>query len=124
MLDMGEPVRIVDLAERMIRLSGREVGIDVEVEMVGTRPGEKLHEELRDPEDKPFPTPHPSIIALYPPTLSRDVLELGLAQLDDSMQHYDHNVIRATLFDLASRRGTEVRVPDPVRLPVPTNGFP
>ena len=124
MLDMGEPVRIVDLAERMIRLSGREVGIDVEVELIGTRPGEKLHEELRDPEDEPFPTPHPSIIALHPPTLSRDVLTLGLAQLDDSMQHCDHSVIRANLFDLASRRGNEVRVPDPVRLPVPTNGSP
>ena len=44
-LDMGDPVRIVDLADTMIRLSG-EAGTDVEIEFVGARPGEKLHEEL------------------------------------------------------------------------------
>jgi FlaA1/EpsC-like NDP-sugar epimerase len=123
MLDMGQPVRIVDLAERMIRLSGRQVGTDVEVQVVGTRPGEKLHEELRDPEDPPFPTPHPSIIALYPPTLSTDLLESGLARLGDAVQQCDHEVTRSTLFELVSRRGTEVRLTESDRLPVPTNGF-
>src|SRR5262249_24921289 len=45
-LDMGEPVRIVDLAENMIRLSGKEPGRDVAVEFIGVRPGEKLQEDL------------------------------------------------------------------------------
>ena len=45
-LDMGEPVKIVDLADTMIRLSGKEPGRDVAIEIVGPRPGEKLHEEL------------------------------------------------------------------------------
>jgi len=45
-LDMGEPVKIVDLADTMIRLSGKEPGVDVAIEIVGPRPGEKLHEEL------------------------------------------------------------------------------
>ena len=45
-LDMGEPVRIIDLAHQMIHLSGREPGRDIAVEIVGIRPGEKLHEEL------------------------------------------------------------------------------
>ncbi|HEX6602591.1 MAG TPA: nucleoside-diphosphate sugar epimerase/dehydratase, partial [Solirubrobacterales bacterium] len=45
-LDMGEPVRIVDLAQNMIRLAGYEPGTDIAVEFVGPRPGEKLHEEL------------------------------------------------------------------------------
>lgn len=123
MLDMGEPVRIVDLAERMIRLSGREVGADIDVQVVGVRPGEKLHEELRDPEDPPFPTPHPSVIALYPPSLSADVLRSGLARLYDSVQQSDYSMTRSTLFELVSRRGTEVRIPEVHALSAPTNGF-
>ena len=45
-LDMGEPVRIVDLAEKMIRLSGKEPGRDIAIEFIGPEPGEKLHEVL------------------------------------------------------------------------------
>lgn len=58
-LDMGEPVRIVDLANEMIRLMGREK--DVEVKVTGLRPGEKLHEELSFPVEEMLRTPHPKI---------------------------------------------------------------
>ncbi len=51
MLDMGEPVRIHDLATRMIRLSGQRPGADVEVRVTSVRPGEKLDEQLHDPEE-------------------------------------------------------------------------
>ncbi|MHC5210589.1 MAG: polysaccharide biosynthesis protein [Planctomycetota bacterium] len=50
-LDMGEPIRIVTLAEQMIRLSGFEPGVDVDIVFTGIRPGEKLHEELAHPDE-------------------------------------------------------------------------
>jgi FlaA1/EpsC-like NDP-sugar epimerase len=60
-LDMGEPVRIVDLAEAMIRLSGREPHVDVPIEFSGLRPGEKLFEELSLAEEGAARTRHPKI---------------------------------------------------------------
>ncbi|MCC6224078.1 MAG: polysaccharide biosynthesis protein [Thermoleophilia bacterium] len=60
-LDMGEPVRILDLAHDMIRLSGKEPGRDVPVEIIGVRPGEKLHEELWADGEDAVPTAHPKI---------------------------------------------------------------
>jgi len=61
-LDMGEPVRISDLAADMIRLSGLEVGRDIEIRYVGLRPGEKLFEELHIDGEKHLATSHPKIM--------------------------------------------------------------
>ncbi|MBM4003945.1 MAG: polysaccharide biosynthesis protein [Planctomycetes bacterium] len=61
-LDMGEPVRIVDLARDMIRLSGLELGRDIEIEFTGIRPGEKLFEELHLSGERHLPTSHPKIL--------------------------------------------------------------
>jgi FlaA1/EpsC-like NDP-sugar epimerase len=61
LLDMGDPVRIADLAEDMIRLSGLMVGEDIEVKIVGLRPGEKLYEELHAHGEKHLPTRHSKI---------------------------------------------------------------
>jgi FlaA1/EpsC-like NDP-sugar epimerase len=55
-LDMGEPVRIIDLAETMIRLSGLEPGGDIAIEIVGARPGEKFNEDLLNPYERRQPT--------------------------------------------------------------------
>ncbi len=60
-LDMGEPVKIVDLATNMIRLSGQEPGRDIRIDFVGVRPGEKLHEELWAAGEEAVPTSHPKI---------------------------------------------------------------
>src|SRR3954449_3904809 len=56
-LDMGEPVNIRDLATAMIELSGLVPGKDIEIEVIGRRPGEKLHEQLFNPDERPQPTP-------------------------------------------------------------------
>ncbi|HKD94320.1 MAG TPA: nucleoside-diphosphate sugar epimerase/dehydratase [Gaiellaceae bacterium] len=72
-LDMGEPVRIVDLAQNMIRLSGKEPRLpgdpttgtrDIQIAFVGSRPGEKIHEELWTDDDAVGETPHPKIMRL------------------------------------------------------------
>ena len=61
-LDMGEPVKIMDLAKDMIRLSGLEVGRDVDIAISGMRPGEKLYEELQLDGEECVPTSHPKIM--------------------------------------------------------------
>jgi FlaA1/EpsC-like NDP-sugar epimerase len=61
-LDMGDPIKIVDLAETMIRLSGLEPGRDIAIEFVGQRPGEKFHEELFNPYERLQPTPAQRIV--------------------------------------------------------------
>ncbi len=63
-LDMGEPVKIVDLARDMIRLSGLEPDVDIEIKYVGLRPGEKLYEELITSGEGIVPTPHEKIMVL------------------------------------------------------------
>ena len=61
-LEMGEPVKILDLAQDMIRLSGLEPGRDIAIELVGPRPGEKLHEDLFNPYETPMRTGAPRIL--------------------------------------------------------------
>ncbi len=60
--DMGESVKIIDLAKKMIQLSGLEVGKDIEIKVTGLRPGEKLYEELLAAEENTLPTHHPQIL--------------------------------------------------------------
>jgi FlaA1/EpsC-like NDP-sugar epimerase len=63
-LDMGEPVKIVDLAKNLIRLSGKELGVDAEIVYTGLRPGEKLHEELVIEGEDVVRTTHPKVMKL------------------------------------------------------------
>jgi FlaA1/EpsC-like NDP-sugar epimerase len=81
-LDMGEPVRIVDLAESMIRLSGREPGRDIEIEFVGARPGEKLHEELWADGETVTPSTHEAILLVTRPPIDAEWLEGVLDELE------------------------------------------
>ncbi len=60
--DMGKSVKIVDLARKMIKLSGRELGKDIQIQYTGLRPGEKLYEELLNEQEHFLPTHHPQIL--------------------------------------------------------------
>jgi len=80
-LDMGEPVRIVDLAEQMIRLAGKRPYEDVEIEFVGLRSGEKLYEELFHDSESLAPTDNASIQLATPRVADREVLEHAIDEL-------------------------------------------
>jgi FlaA1/EpsC-like NDP-sugar epimerase len=80
-LDMGEPVKIVELAETMIRLSGKEPRIDVPIEFVGARPGEKLHEELWSQSETVIPSSHEAILLVTRPPIDQEWLEDELEEL-------------------------------------------
>ena len=77
-LDMGEPVKIVDLARQMIRLAGLQPDRDVEIRFTGLRPGEKLHEELFHGEEPPVPTGQPGLL-IAAPRIPADAAILGRA---------------------------------------------
>jgi FlaA1/EpsC-like NDP-sugar epimerase len=81
-LDMGEPVKIIDLARNMIRLSGKEPDRDVPIEFVGARPGEKLYEELWGPDEEVRPTSHPKIMRVKRLGIDPALLEEELAELE------------------------------------------
>jgi FlaA1/EpsC-like NDP-sugar epimerase len=66
MLEMGDPVKIDDLAKRMIRMRGLRPGVDIEIVYTGVRPGEKLHEELVLEDEGSFETEHPMIRRIQP----------------------------------------------------------
>lgn len=80
-LDMGEPVRIMDLATNMIRLSGREPGRDVAIEVTGIRPGEKLSEELFNVDETVTPTRYGKIRRATRPPLDPAALAAGMEEI-------------------------------------------
>jgi FlaA1/EpsC-like NDP-sugar epimerase len=81
-LEMGEQMRIIDLARKVIRLAGRVPDRDVPITITGIRPGEKLAEELYEPEVGSSPTDHPGIRASQPPLPDRDGLLHRLGELE------------------------------------------
>jgi FlaA1/EpsC-like NDP-sugar epimerase len=106
-LDMGAPVRIIDLARRMVELSGMTVRDDdnadgdIAIEVSGLRPGEKLYEELLI-GDNPSPTEHPRIMKAHDDAMAWNKLRLRLAALDVALVANDVNAIRQLLQELVS----------------------
>jgi FlaA1/EpsC-like NDP-sugar epimerase len=87
--DMGESVKIIDLAKKMIQLSGLELGKDIEIKITGLRPGEKLYEELLANEENTVQTHHPQIlIAKVRPTENEQIVKIKeLISLFESQQN-------------------------------------
>ncbi len=83
-LDMGEPVKIVDLAHQMIRLAGLRPGRDVGIEFIGLRLGEKLHEELFHPAEPLIPTGNPAIRLAAPRTADYPMLARSIDELEEN----------------------------------------
>ncbi len=79
---MGEPVKIIDLARRMIELSGHEPGVDIAIEVVGIRPGEKLHEELFNVDEEVKPTRYGKIMRATRPAIDPERLRDSMDELD------------------------------------------
>ena len=89
MLDMGEAVNILELAERMVRLSGHQVGSEIPIRFSGRRPGEKLSEDLQNPEEQADDTPHPSIVRLTATRIDADNLATSTHELERLVTDHD-----------------------------------
>ena len=88
-LDMGDPVRIVDLAQDLVRLSGLKVGEDIDLAFVGLRPGEKLREELFSPDEEASRTRHASIFVVKPREIDHDKLYADIEDLEGLAEQAD-----------------------------------
>ncbi|MEX0674762.1 MAG: polysaccharide biosynthesis protein, partial [Gaiellaceae bacterium] len=103
-LDMGEPVKILELARNMILLSGKRPDVDVAIDFVGVRPGEKLHEELWNEGETVTVTAHPKIMAA-----TRQPVEP--AWLEEELDELERLADAGETLALVARLGQVVRGP-------------
>ncbi len=88
-LDMGEPVRIADLAKQMVRLSGLRPSTDIQIEFTGLRPGEKLYENLFHEGEPPGPTPAEGVLLAHPRAVDLKILKPDIERLLEAAQSHD-----------------------------------
>jgi O-antigen biosynthesis protein WbqV len=98
-LNMGQPVKIVDLAERIIRLSGLEPGRDIKISFTGIRPGERLHEILFAREEETADIGIPGIVAAKPVRPSMDAIRAWIATLEQGVTRGERAAIYKALRD-------------------------
>ncbi|MFM7470278.1 MAG: polysaccharide biosynthesis protein [Nodosilinea sp.] len=108
LLDMGEPVKIYDLAVQMIYLNGLQPGKDIDIEVTGLRPGEKLYEELLIAGDQVKPTLHPQIYCSHEYFIPWPELEAALANLKGYVDCQDISALKRLLKGLVP----EYKIPD------------
>jgi FlaA1/EpsC-like NDP-sugar epimerase len=116
-LDMGEPVRIVDLARRMVHLCGLEIKSEatpdgtIAIEHVGLRPGEKLYEELLI-GDNVEGTTHPLIMRAQESELAWDALHAALKEMEQACDNFDHEKVRVLLKQLVAEYAPQCGIED------------
>jgi FlaA1/EpsC-like NDP-sugar epimerase len=103
-LEMGDPVRIIELAQNMIRLAGYEPDVDIAIEMVGRRPGEKIHEELFNPGERPQPTHAEKIVCAVQPPLDAVWVESAFARIEELVYAGDAAALAQAVAELSSER--------------------
>ena len=105
-LDMGEPVKISDLAEQMIRLSGKVPGAEIEIAYTGLRAGEKLFEELFHDQEALRATKHKKILLARHRHVDSRVLKSTLAEMAEAVARYDEECLQSLLHRLAPEFAT------------------
>ena len=103
-LEMGDPVRIVDLARNMIRLAGLEPDEDIAVEVVGRRPGEKIHEDLFNPGERPQPTPAEKIVSALRPSPDPEWVETAFLRIEELVYAGDASALAGAVAELSAER--------------------
>jgi FlaA1/EpsC-like NDP-sugar epimerase len=107
---MGQPVKIVDLAERMIRLSGLQPGHDIDIVFTGMRPGERLNEILFATEEPTIEIGVAGIMAAKPNEPSMKALRGWIASLEQAIARDDRATIRAVLKEAVPDFGSSTPV--------------
>jgi FlaA1/EpsC-like NDP-sugar epimerase len=100
MLEMGEPIKIRDLAENLIRLSGLEPGLDIEIKYTGLRPGEKLYEELMSAVEETVPTDVEKIRVVQTHEPDGTDLKAGMRQLSNALSVAQSQAVLAVMVNL------------------------
>ncbi len=108
-LDMGEPVKIVDLAHDLIELSGLQPEVDIAIEFTGPRPGEKLYEELIAADEGAVPSPHDKILTVRKHSQPDERLETLVARLLQAAYAFDTEETRRLLRELCGQDDSERR---------------
>ncbi|MCZ2475207.1 polysaccharide biosynthesis protein [Aquirufa ecclesiirivi] len=98
--DMGDSVKIIDLAKKMITLSGLRVDRDIEIKFSGLRPGEKLYEELLNNNENTLPTHHPKILIAKVNTPSYSYMEIQSNELEYILEHGTSNQLVSKIKDI------------------------
>jgi FlaA1/EpsC-like NDP-sugar epimerase len=119
-LEMGQPVAILELAKDMIRFSGLEPGRDIAIEIVGARPGEKLHEELFNSYERPERTPAAKLLRAQRPPVDPAWVERTFDEIAYLVLDGDAATLAAKVHELGAMRAAEAAAPAPEPTPSAT----